>query len=363
MKLYKKDKTGSIRVWEGWVEDDIVHTRYGIQDGEMIESYKQVKGKNIGRSNETSAEEQALLVLKSMITRQIETKGYSESITRASTESSIAPMLAVSRDKRKKPLTFPVDAQPKLDGVRCVAFLEKGYIRLMSRGRKTYYLKHIQDALIPFFKEHPNLCLDGEIYIHGESLQMINSLVKRYQPNTEKLEYYVYDAFNPLIDEPWSKRKEYLKLLPYSPVITPVSSFEVLSEEDIDNAEYYFVNYNFEGAIIRTMEGIYRKGFRSMDLLKVKSFTDAEFKIVGFHSGEGKFTDCVIWECVTSEGKPFDAVPEGTLEQKKEWYRNGYKYIGKYLTVKYFNYTPAGVPFHPVGKTIRLEEDLDESMV
>ena len=114
-----------------------------------------------------------------------------------------------------------------------------------------------------------------------------------------------------------------------------------------------FIIDGFEGLIVRNYAGLYKRGKRSADLQKVKPIEDAEFKIIGFRDGRGKFEDAVIWRCVTDAGKEFEAVPLGTMEQRREWFGDGAKYVGKMLTVKFANYTPDGVPFHPVGVVVR----------
>jgi hypothetical protein len=38
---------------------------------------------------------------------------------------------------------------------------------------------------------------------------------------------------------------------------------------------------------------------------------------------------CVIWRCVNKDGKEFSVRPKGTREQRKEYFKNGSKYIKK----------------------------------
>ena len=66
--LYKSDKNSKQRVWEisavkSKDNNYWVYIKYGIHGGKIIESFKQVKeGKNVGKSNETSIEQQIILM-------------------------------------------------------------------------------------------------------------------------------------------------------------------------------------------------------------------------------------------------------------------------------------------------------------
>jgi hypothetical protein len=66
----------------------------------------------------------------------------------------------------------------------------------------------------------------------------------------------------------------------------------------------------------------------------------------------------VKWRCVTADGVEFDVNPKGTLDQKREWLRDGEQYIGKLLTVRYMGFTEKGIPKIAVGVAFRLDEDL-----
>jgi DNA ligase-1 len=85
--------------------------------------------------------------------------------------------------------------------------------------------------------------------------------------------------------------------------------------------------------------------------LKKKEFVEAEFKIVGFTSGEGLDADCVIWICETN-GLTFNC-RYGERELRKFQLKNGNVFVGKKLTVQYQGTTSNGIPRFPVGKSIR----------
>ena len=67
--LYKKDKSGKLRIWsilaifKNTDNTYWINLEYGQKDGKITYSEKEVKeGKNIGKKNETSIEQQLILI-------------------------------------------------------------------------------------------------------------------------------------------------------------------------------------------------------------------------------------------------------------------------------------------------------------
>ena len=78
--IYKKDGRGKLRMWTSYVTGDVddatLHREYGLVDGTpVISTRNYTVGKNIGRSNETTALEQAILEAKSYERSKMDT-GY-----------------------------------------------------------------------------------------------------------------------------------------------------------------------------------------------------------------------------------------------------------------------------------------------
>ena len=114
----------------------------------------------------------------------------------------------------------------------------------------------------------------------------------------------------------------------------------------------------YEGIMARNIQSEYLFGYRSKDLLKVKRFLDAEYKIVDFTHGTSIELECCIFICETPEGERFNVRPVGTHEERKVMYKNGASYVGKLLTVKYQELSNDNVPRFPVGLHIREEWDM-----
>jgi DNA ligase-1 len=360
--LFKRTKTGKLQFWKVWTEGGTIYTEYGLLDGKKQCTSKQIKGKNIGKANETSPAEQAEREAQSMHSHRLD-KGYKLDPKEAEEKTVFLPMLAHGFDKAKRKLEYPVHVQPKLDGVRCLARKKGRGIELISKGGKPYSVPHIEKALVSLLPS--GFVFDGELYIHGETLQTVNRLVKKHREGPEgsiRLDYHIYDGFyKKKTHQPWVERATQLQQLlqqDKSDKIRLVDLKVACSEEDVLTALEEFIQAGYEGAIVRTLEGPYLLAHRSRDLLKVKKFFDQEYEIVGHYYGTGRAAKAVVWVCKQEEGLEFGVVPMGTMEQREEWGANAEKYYGKQLKVKFWNKTEDNKPQFPIGICIRLEEDM-----
>jgi DNA ligase 1 len=348
--LYQKTKTGAINQWRVWTEGNKVYTEYGQMGGKLQTTVGQeCQATNVGRSNERNPIQQAEFEAEAMIKNQLRLK-YSRTIEEAM-ETRIQPMLADNGKKAKIP--FPAYIQRKYDGLRCMRVQKDGNNIMMSRGNKVYDVKHIAKELREIFPD--DKMTDGELYVHGISLQTINSWVKRQQPNTLKIEYHIYDIPG---SGTWEERLKYLKSIKFNGGnVKFVETFVVNSIHEIEKLHDQFIEEGYEGAIIRLPDGLYEFGKRSKSLLKWKNFEDKEFKIVGVKLGTGKMSECPIFACQNDvNDKIFDVVPLGTMEERKALLNDSN--IGKMMTVKFMGRTEDGIPKFAVGKVIRIEEDV-----
>jgi DNA ligase-1 len=362
--LYSKTATGAVNVWQCWVEGGgVVAVFWGQLGGAMQEARFTVKPKNVGRSNETSAHEQATKEAKAKWVKQKRLK-YSESLETAGETKRIKPMLAKFFHEQKHNLAYPVTVQPKLDGIRCLAYREEGKVYLQSRGGKPIEMDHIKQALEPVLLD--GLILDGELYIHGMSLQSITSLVKRPREESKQLYYCIYDIFSlDHLDWSWYWRLQQKNqfFAASREHLTPQRVWQVPSVEAPDEGAALkitdgFAQDGYEGGIIRSSTGVYREGYRSPDLLKLKAWEDAEYRITNWTRGKGKFENAPIFTCITEQGKEFEVVPTGTQEERYEMLQQAPTLIGQWLKVKYLGFTEAGAPKCARAIAIRDASDL-----
>lgn len=342
--LYKNTSLGQLQSWQIIVEGNSYYTIEGIN--QLSQSKPTVcVGKNIGRINQTSGSEQALLEAKSLYQKKLD-KGYSEG--QPQTSKFFEPMLAHEREKYEKLLfTVPTYVQPKIDGLRCI--LKDG--KLTSRnGKPIVSCPHL---------EFPNWFLDGELYSHDlkEDFNKIISLTRKSKPTQEDLdesakivEYWVYDL--PSSPTIFSTRWKQLTERFFPSCFKFVPTYQVHSLKEIEDYHEKFLEQGFEGTMIRLDFGPYENK-RSKQLLKYKNFKDAEFLILDVEEGLGNRSGMAgKLICLLPNGNKVGVSMTGTQEFMAQVLRDKDKVIGKEATVKYFSETPDGSLRFPTLKNI-----------
>jgi len=356
-KVYAKASTGKIKEWSIKVvknSDTSYGTEitYGYIDGDKTTTFRKVTQKNVGKSNETSLEEQAYLEANSKLREKIEKEGYVHNIEELNnTREVLRPMLAQKYNDYKHYIKFPCYIQPKLNGVRCTYQNNKFY----SRNNKEYTtLNHLIEPLKQLGLPNP----DGEIYTHGMNFQEIVRLVKKDRGNENKeLQYWIYDQVLPDVNFETRNLNIQNAFVKISKLLNCklvyVETKQVTSEAQINFFHNEYVLNGFEGIMIRNSDGKYLADHRSKDLQKYKEFIDTEFEIVGFNQGEGTEEGCILFICKTENETLFTVRPRGTREMRQNMFIHGNEYIGKYLTVRYQNLSEDKIPIFPVGIIVR----------
>lgn len=108
----------------------------------------------------------------------------------------------------------------------------------------------------------------------------------------------------------------------------------------------------YEGIILRNMEGKYEFGFRSNDLIKLKTFDDTEFEIIDVVEATGRDAGTAIFVCKCKGGK-FNVKPQGSRELRTEYFNNKKALIGKMVTVQYQGLSDDGIPRFPSAVSVR----------
>jgi DNA ligase-1 len=200
--------------------------------------------------------------------------------------------------------------------------------------------------------------LDGELMLpNNVLLQESMKAIKKYRPElSPELLYHVYD----IVDDTrtFEERTELIEALSkmFPKNVKVVQTYLCHNEADVMKYHTQFTAAGFEGTMIRSPETGYEIGKRSYSLLKLKDFVDEEFKIVGFEQGNGSFEKSIIFIC-EANGSTFNVVPEGSMEYKRELWKDRNKYLNKWLTVRYFEKSKDGIPIFPVGVSVRDDGD------
>lgn len=387
LKLYKLTSSGKIQEWEILTEKNKIIVIQGQLNGKK-QRYEQTisKGKNIGKKNETSAEQQAEIEAQAKWKKKHD-KDYHLTIEECNQKTKIAniggylPMLAQSFEKHaKKHLKYPCLIQPKLDGLRCIATKNKDVVQLWFRsGKEITTMKHIITDLNTIMVNGD--ILDGELYIHGKDFNSFTGAIranKNLNPKiTEKIQYHVYDFPRiKKLTERDSFSERFAKFNPLDLTMRSTIKVETIKVENFGEAMTWykkFIEKGYEGIMFRNIDMPYEQK-RSYNLLKYKEFVDDEFLIVSGEEGKGILAGhigsfiCKIeanrilkdiggktFKFGNTEGR-IKAKMKGETKHLKHLFHNPKEYLGKPLTITYQNLSKDGIPRFPVGKNIRFDK-------
>ena len=364
-EIFKKDSTGKIRTWRMELNDDQYRTIAGVQDGQLVTSkWTTAKGKNTGKVNETSAEEQALNEIEAQYKKKLAVD-YHDDINDVVTAKTFKPMLATEYGKRKGKIDFSDAAmQPKFDGIRCIATKQGLFSRT---GKPINAVPHIHAELEQFFATNPQMALDGELYNHAlkDDFNKIVSLVRKTKPTAEDLaetaqmvEYHIYDICAGLPEGTLFKDRSteldlqfIIREYPRNKLVIASTDY-IDSEEGCDAHHMQYISEGYEGSMLR-LPAPYAIGKRSTSLIKRKDFDDAEFKVIGYEEGNGNFAGLpkvILIEL--PDGTTAKATMTGSRESLAELKNNFDHYIGKVATVQFFGWTPDGQLRFPIVKIL-----------
>lgn len=193
--------------------------------------------------------------------------------------------------------------EPKLDGIRVIASLEKKKVKLLSRGGLDATAQY--PALARELGRGPSeaLVLDGEIVVLDEggrpSFQRLQERLHLIQPgdiqHAERAIPVIYYVFDLLYLDGFDLRRVPLKhrrplleaVLPRSDRVRLVECFP----EDGETAYRAITGHGLEGVIAKHRDSLYEAGRRSRQWLKVKATRSDDFVIGGYSQGSGARAD------------------------------------------------------------------------
>lgn len=345
--IYKKDSKGRIRKTTVYVIGDTIHQVSGLQGGNKTKHSRVAKAKNIGKSNETTPEEQAILEGKAIIVKKLK-EGYFDTIEEAENSKVVMPMLAKVYEEEKHKIDWTTAyVQPKMDGIRCLDTVENG--KLSRKNTPIDTMDHIVVNRV----EGDKTPVDGELYAHGLSFQENMKLIKKLRPGSVKVRYYVYDSIS---DKPFIERHEDLSaIVLLSDNLTLVPTFKVKNEEELKKYHARFLSQGYEGTMLRWGNEGYKVNGRSSNLLKFKDFLDAAYEVVDVLPSDKNPEQGVV-QCKNSSGDVFGCGMKFSHAERKEILANKKDYIGKIAEIRFFEYTDDGLPRFPVCVGFRLDK-------
>lgn len=363
--LYKYDSKGKIRVWMVETSGSVVVQTYGLAEGKKTEKHYTAKPKNVGKANETTAEEQAQLEAEALWRKKIKIDDYAENVEDSGKQ--LRAMLAHDYLKVPHKLQLPCIAQPKLDGVRGLAYIndeDKASVEIQSRKGELYQITEEMESQLYqllYFMESVSGCkvtLDGEYYIHGKLLQDIVGSAKKMKPLTKELEFHIFDCIFSedgkadncnFVDRYASIGAAIMTIGKENlPLLKVVGSYKCSDMDTVEAKLGDFTAEGYEGIMLR-QDAPYELHKRSYSLLKYKKFVDDEFEIIGHEADKD---DGVVWHVSvpTDTGSVLCKVrPMGELSVRQLWNKDAKSYYGKLLKVKYQSKSKDGNLSFPVG--------------
>lgn len=299
-------------------------------------------------------------------------------------------------------MSYPAICQPKINGVRCIIMYdtvttgdglfatteEKVVIR--SKEGIIYHIKHIEDEFLEFYKSgltllHPavegefkvkNIIFDGELYIKNKPVTTIGGAARNINNeyhkdlkfvcfdlaiedyNNEDRDNLRYKIFLERIKSYMPKHiEDHVRFIntPYS--IINLTTHIVNSDEEVLEYRDRCIKEGYEGCVVRDMKAEYGFGQRPKWIMKCKTFDDSEFEILDIKC-RGNAYDKVGFTIIyllknDINDLQFECNGMGTVEEKLNIYNHREEHIGKKATVKFYERTKNGLPFHANVVAIR----------
>jgi len=255
----------------------------------------------------------------------------------------------------------------KLDGVRVISIIKDNEIHFYSRkGKEFLTLAKVKEAilkckqLMKIANQVDGIVLDGEMCIvdknGDENFTAMIKLIRRKDFTVDNPKYKIFDIikysdFNGdttsrtlskriKILEEYKLRKEF-----DGKILDPVKFTLIKDMSHFTNLQEEAAEGGWEGLIIR--KDVIYEGKRTKDMLKVKKFIDAEYKVIDATMGSIRFikdgveVEEEMLSAITIKHKGYEvSVGSGfSMDFRQECYKNPSKIVGKTVTVCYFEET------------------------
>lgn len=235
-------------------------------------------------------------------------------------------------------------ASEKLDGVRG-----------RWTGRRMLTRSGREIALPQWFTQgFPSSALDGELWIARGQFDAVSALVRHHSPDQERwraVKFMVFDLPHSAL--PFERRyqlllQQYANLSPYLKIVEQRSYDSMaLLDEQLST----LVKQGAEGMMLHRKTAYYSVG-RTMDLVKLKPYEDAEAIVIAHLPGKGKYLGMLgALQVKTDDGRIFKLGSGLSDEQRLHPPE-----IGSTVTYKYYGLTKTGLPRFATFLRVRLTQ-------
>jgi bifunctional non-homologous end joining protein LigD len=215
--------------------------------------------------------------------------------------AGVRPMLAVTGPVPRDQENWALEM--KWDGVRALAYIERGQVRLMSRTERDITVAYPELAGLGPATPHKQLLLDGEIVVFGdegwpefEALQPRMHVTSAAQAamlaGRTPVTYLIFDLLQldgrPLFDLPYADRRALLDELALTgPYWQNPPSFP---GEDFQAVQGVSREHHMEGVVAKRLDSVYAPGIRTDHWRKIKNVRRQEAVVAGYKPGQGNRT-------------------------------------------------------------------------
>lgn len=270
-------------------------------------------------------------------------------------QANLIPTFEVSLAQKfeRKRMSDWVYIEPKLDGVRCLAIVEKGEAKLFTRQGKL--VTNFDDTVGKELLLMGDGCYDGEI-MSKDFTELMRQVYRKDNKNIDDVYFAIFDFLT--LDE-WKQKKcqnilkdrkkllnrqlgtvyakeklKYLKLVRFEPELMP-------SDKVLKESHDRWVSQGYEGIMIKDTDALYQFK-RDWSVMKYKVFFDADCKIIALQEGTGKHSGKLGSFLVDYKGTQVNVGSGLTDTIREQIWKDPDSHIGRTIEVRYQEETPDG---------------------
>jgi DNA ligase-1 len=284
----------------------------------------------------------------------------------------------------KRVKEWPQYVEPKLDGVRVLAFVDgvAATVRFFSRSGKEFTsFDHLKEPLIGIVQRSGftnEFVFDAEV-VSGDFNKTVGD-VRRGSSQAVDAQLFVFDVLTLEdfkqdgkggVGDPYCERRlELVAMIGETQTHSPIQlipSYRVSNVTEIHSVYESVRSRGLEGLIVKDPKALYHRR-RNHGWMKIKAEESVDVQIVDAIEGTGKYVGALGALVVDFKGVRVNVGSGFSDEQRKEFwdvYRNGacaeFRLVGCLIEVEYHEVTPDGSLRHPRFKRFRDDKPLKEA--
>ena len=276
--------------------------------------------------------------------------------------------VALAQKFERKRMNDWVYIEPKLDGIRCLAIVEKGEAKLFTRAGKL--ITNFDDTVGEELLLAGDGCYDGEI-MSKDFTELMRQVYRKEDKDVSDVYFAIFDYLT--LDE-WKEKKgqhtlkdrkkylqrqfgtvyakeklKYLKLVRFEPGFQP-------SDKVLKESHDRWVAQGYEGIMVKDTDSLYSFG-RDWSVMKYKAFFDTDVPVIGLKEGTGKHQGKLGSFLVDYKGVEVNVGSGLNDELREQIWKDRDSHIGRIIEVRYQEETPDGSLRFPTFVCFRNDKD------